>query len=304
MKCPKCGYLGFEPVERCRNCGYEFSLTPELDLPELPIHTGHPEPSPLEDLALIDAATSAEPAPRARPATTDLDRMIGASPPPARTGELPLFSESFADDVPLITKPSPPRMPLAVRRATPEVPRLRAVRARAPMLDLAMGDLVGAASSPTDAARARSEQWSERADEPQTAGLGARLVAVAIDLLVLALIDVAVIYFTMQICGLPLQDLAILPKTPLAAFLVVQNGGYLVAFTAGGQTLGKMATAIRVVSVGPNATVDFGHAVVRTLVWAVLAIPIGLGFVTALFSRDRRGLHDRCAGTRVVRASI
>jgi uncharacterized RDD family membrane protein YckC len=49
----------------------------------------------------------------------------------------------------------------------------------------------------------------------------------------------------------------------------VQNGGYLVAFTAGGQTLGKMAAGIR---------------------------------VTALFSRDRRGLHDRCAGTRVVRA--
>ena len=24
MKCPKCGYLGFERVDRCRNCGYEF----------------------------------------------------------------------------------------------------------------------------------------------------------------------------------------------------------------------------------------------------------------------------------------
>ena len=27
MKCPKCGYLGFEHVDRCRNCGYEFALT-------------------------------------------------------------------------------------------------------------------------------------------------------------------------------------------------------------------------------------------------------------------------------------
>ena len=26
MKCPKCGYLGFESGDRCRNCGYEFSL--------------------------------------------------------------------------------------------------------------------------------------------------------------------------------------------------------------------------------------------------------------------------------------
>jgi predicted phosphoribosyltransferase/dienelactone hydrolase len=35
----------------------------------------------------------------------------------------------------------------------------------------------------------------------------------------------------------------------------------------------------------------------------VLAVPVGLGFLTALFSRDHRGLHDRFAGTRVVRAS-
>ena len=33
-----------------------------------------------------------------------------------------------------------------------------------------------------------------------------------------------------------------------------------------------------------------------------LALPVGLGFLTALFSKDRRGLHDRFAGTRVVRA--
>ena len=37
MKCPKCGYLGFEPVDRCRNCGYDFSLAPAPQLPELPI---------------------------------------------------------------------------------------------------------------------------------------------------------------------------------------------------------------------------------------------------------------------------
>ena len=28
MKCPKCGYLGFEHVDRCRNCGYDFALAP------------------------------------------------------------------------------------------------------------------------------------------------------------------------------------------------------------------------------------------------------------------------------------
>ena len=26
MKCPKCSYLGFETGDRCKNCGYDFSL--------------------------------------------------------------------------------------------------------------------------------------------------------------------------------------------------------------------------------------------------------------------------------------
>ena len=26
MKCPKCSYLGFDSGDRCKNCGYDFSL--------------------------------------------------------------------------------------------------------------------------------------------------------------------------------------------------------------------------------------------------------------------------------------
>jgi uncharacterized RDD family membrane protein YckC len=94
-----------------------------------------------------------------------------------------------------------------------------------------------------------------------------------------------------------------LPKGPLVAFLFVQNGGYLVAFTAGGQTLGKMVAGIRVVQSDPDGTLDLGRAFLRTMMWVALAVPAGLGFVSALFSRDHRGLHDRFAGTRVVRAT-
>ena len=140
-------------------------------------------------------------------------------------------------------------------------------------------------------------------DDWEPATVGARVEAVAIDFLILTVIDAVVIYFTMQICGLAIQDLNILPKGPLAAFLLVQNGGYLAAFTAGGQTLGKMVAGIRVVSARPNASLGLGHSVIRTLVWALLAVPAGLGFITVIFSADRRGLHDRCAGTRVIRAT-
>jgi uncharacterized RDD family membrane protein YckC len=187
-------------------------------------------------------------------------------------------------------------------------------------LDLGL-DLDGSSAMPhaspvaASAARAQDNPWRDRSaqigdgshetagESASDAGVGARLLAVLIDLAILAVVDAAVVYFTMQICGIPLEDLDILPKGPLLTFLLVQNGGYLVAFTAGGQTLGKMAMGIRVVPAGDEPSIDLGCAFLRTLVWVLLAVPAGLGFLTALFSPNHRGLHDRFAGTRVVRAS-
>jgi uncharacterized RDD family membrane protein YckC len=136
----------------------------------------------------------------------------------------------------------------------------------------------------------------------EDASVAARLAAVVTDLLILAGVDVIVIYFTLRICGIGVDDLAVLPLAPLVAFLLVQNGGYLVAFTASGQTLGKMMAGIRVVSAEPRSPLDLGRAFVRELIWLALAVPAGLGLLTVL-SRDRRGVHDRFAGTRVIRAS-
>jgi uncharacterized RDD family membrane protein YckC len=242
--------------------------------------------------------------PQAGPATA------APAAPAARRDDLPLFGPPIPDDEPLIKKASPPRQPLAVRRATPEIPRVRTEQARTASLDLTL-DLEPAATMPVMPSEpAPQESWGGEhgeADEDvaQDAGVGARLMAVVVDLTILAVIDAVVIYLTMQICAIGVEDLGLLPKGPLIAFLFVQNGGYLVAFTAGGQTLGKMVAGIRVVpSSGDEVSLDLGHAFVRTLMWVVLAVPAGLGFLTALLSRDRRGLHDRFAGTRVVRSAV
>ena len=275
MKCPKCGYLGFERVDRCRNCGYDFSLASTATMSELPLRGEEPMPDPLAEITFGDAP-----------------------PAPARpTAELPLFGPPIPDDdQPLITRPSAPRPPLAVRRATPEIARLR-TEPRLQPLDLAL-DVDTPAAVPADAPTASVAAVPE---ERRDATIGARVTAVAIDLVILALVDALVVYLTMQICGITIDDFGILPKGPLIAFLLLQNGGYLVAFTVGGQTLGKMAAGIRVVASDDAAVLDVGRALMRTLLWVVLAVPAGLGFLTAIFSRDHRGLHDRFAGTRVVR---
>src|SRR5262245_44334263 len=320
MKCPKCGYLGFEDVRRCRNCGYDFSLTSASPTPDLPLRRNDTTPSPLDDLALIASAAAPLP-PRMTDVGADVDRALGSqpaaaaaprfagssgsrAPTPSRGGaevELPLFGPPIPDDEPLIKRPSPPRAPLAVRRSTPDVPRVRTDAPRTPTFDLALESDVVVARQPEVAAHPDVTVWSED-DDAQDAPVAARLIAVAIDLAILAVIDAVVVYFTAQICGITLADLNVLPKGPLVAFLFVQNGGYLVAFTAGGQTLGKMAAGIRVVASESTAPLDLGRAFLRTVMWVLLAIPAGLGFLSAIASRNHRGLHDRFAGTRVVRA--
>ena len=69
MKCPKCGYLGFESGDRCRNCGYDFSLAPA---------------TPAWDLSLEPEVEQAGP-------QLDLDRIIGGPEPSTPAADLPLF---------------------------------------------------------------------------------------------------------------------------------------------------------------------------------------------------------------------
>src|SRR5438309_2079157 len=77
MKCPKCAYLGFEDVDRCRNCGYDFSLTEAPDIPDLTIRRDTRALTPLDDLSLIDSATAA-PEARMTDVGAHFDRVFGA----------------------------------------------------------------------------------------------------------------------------------------------------------------------------------------------------------------------------------
>lgn len=289
MKCPKCSYLSFEAGERCRNCGYDFSMS-----------------APAED----------DPA-----------------------GELPLFD--LGDDAPLVSVPASPRPPLSVRRTGPrphsgagsqDPARLKSRHAPPaapppppadePSLAFDL-DAIGAvspgetpgAADPFGAPPALAPRVTQAApaaidrDDPrEPAGPGSRLAAGMLDLMLIASIDAAVVYFTLRLAGLDGAEFFTLPIVPLGAFLLLLNGGYFVMFTAAtGQTIGKMAAGIRVVGTSAddviNDRVSFGRAVLRTTGYFASLLPAGLGFLPALIGpRDHRALHDRLADTRVVRA--
>jgi uncharacterized RDD family membrane protein YckC len=294
MKCPKCQYLSFESGGRCRNCGYDFSLAVDpVDL-DLPIKTGDEPVGPLAD---FDFA-SEEPAPS----------RSAASRTGAGSGEFPLFN-GVHDDVPLVSLPAIPRAPVAVRKASVSAPRPTLRRRDEPELDLepaatrSDGDPAPQSRAADSVTHAVSR--SSAVTAPETASAAPRLTAGAIDLLLLGSIDVGVWYLTMRLAGLELSEIRILPIIPFAAFLAVLNGGYLVLFTlAGGQTIGKMATGIKVINADDSAPTDrvpLPQAVVRSVAVLASVLPAGLGFLPGLFSAEKRALHDRIANTRIVR---
>jgi uncharacterized RDD family membrane protein YckC len=140
------------------------------------------------------------------------------------------------------------------------------------------------------------------ADQPAVATSGPvrRLTAAFVDHLILFSIDAIVIYFTFQIAGLPFSAWQTVPLVPLGLFLMMVKGSYFCVFTMlGGQTVGKMATGIRVVR-DDDHDVEPARAVQRTLAALASVATVGVGFAPVVFSGDRRALHDRIAGTRVV----
>jgi len=336
MKCPKCGYLGFETSDRCRNCGYDFSLTGLMSSAgpagenELMIKMESEASGPPMDLAL-GPESAARPESRMTHGTDqvfDLDRMSAMPAPPRRGTTTPeeflLFPSEAADpDAPFARSRAAPRPPLAVRRTTP---RGGAVDSAPRQVRSALSPSKGASDA---LGGGRDPAWRERPpqtprparpgrfESPPLAGLGLpavagdrvdmsaeappvrRLAGALVDLVLLGAIDAAVVYFTLRLSGLEFGDMTLLPRAPLAGFFLLLNGGYFVTFAAiGGQTIGQMAFGLKVVG-DDGMPLTFGKALVRTLAWVVSTLPLGLGLWFAMRG-GRRTLHDRLTATRVV----
>jgi len=330
MKCPKCLYIGFETGDRCKNCGYDFSLlaladdadaddaaepAPEPAPPELALRQAEPAFSgaALDLTPALGETWSGPVIDRFRDLAESEEPAMTLAAPPAEpvvdeVPALPLFSPDGMDDEPLVKLPVSPRPPLSVRR-TPEIPRLRPVSPveRAAHNDAVLefveepeGDVAG------DVMMADDEMAPVRRPsfgvDPATdaSPFGKRAVAAMIDHGILLGVDLVVLYFTLRLTDLTFADWKVLPWLPLAAFLLSLKVAYLSAFTtAGGQTIGKMATHIRVVS-EDGGSLDAGRALRRAVLELVSIATAGAPFLTAMTDPLRRGVHDRASGTRVV----
>jgi uncharacterized RDD family membrane protein YckC len=312
MRCPKCHYLSFEPEPRCRNCGYDTSFEPG----ELVVKPAAPAEQTLEDLDL-----------RIHEHETPAMADTFAAAAPVLTTELPLFVqglkvESSEPDVseipeiidePLVKLPAAPRVPLSVRRPTPAPGRVRekyqsAARAEsARQVGLLERDLLESAETPWPLIGPDPTPLAP-APEPtpeapfERVGAGKRLEAASVDVLFIGSINAAIVWLTLQTCGLTLSQIGLLPILPIAALLFLLDTLYLLMFTAtNGQTVGKMAAGIRVVGDDATDRVTFKQAILRAVLTFPSVLVLGAGFVPALMGRGL-ALHDRFTHTRVVRA--
>lgn len=121
---------------------------------------------------------------------------------------------------------------------------------------------------------------------------GARVMAALVDFAVLWLATAVILATTRGVTlpgGVPVTGFATL------GFLAL----YAVLLPAGAGTVGKRVAGLRIETMG-GERLTLGRAALRAGALLVAVLPLGAGLLVAAVTRQRRGLHDLVAGTRVV----
>jgi uncharacterized RDD family membrane protein YckC len=199
--------------------------------------------------------------------------------------------------------PPPPAAPPPVDRLAPPRPSDRVDEVWAPPRPSAIG------ARPAPLPRAT-------ADGQELASWGRRAAALLVDGVIVSVVSVPLIAVLFAVAGDSISGL-------IAAYLLSSVIPSIVAFAyyplmltrlgdRNGQTLGKQALDVRVVSVRPGGPdVTLGQALLREVVVRqilfvglgalLLWVPLLLDALWPLWQPERRSLHDLAAGTIVVR---
>lgn len=128
-----------------------------------------------------------------------------------------------------------------------------------------------------------------------------RLFSGAVDLAFVSLIQLTLFYLTTHLVA---QRLGALPRSALVAMglvgAVLAAGYFLFFWSLSGQTLGKLLTGSRVVDRKGRA-LGFGRSTIRLFAAVLALLPLGAGLLPLWTDPERRGWHDRIAGSKVIR---
>jgi len=138
----------------------------------------------------------------------------------------------------------------------------------------------------------------------EPAGFGIRLVAAIVDntILGIPLLMATLLWVTFGTSGagpraVPIRSVFMI----WIVFNVFCLSYYLWFWAARGATPGKSLLGLVVRTETGETPIGFKRAVLRMVGYLASSLILGLGFAMIAFSDDKRGLHDRIAGTRVTR---
>jgi uncharacterized RDD family membrane protein YckC len=292
--CASCGTVVVLPAKFCNACGHvlpagdgaagdgaEIGIAPAHDAapPEPPAHAVAHAQAAADPVPLPASAAAAAPAPSPAPVAAPIP-----APSPARIAA-PAAASAMAIAPPHHRRESP-RPP-----SRPPAPAARGPRSLPPR-PVAVGP-TGTASLSAPTAEA---------------GFGVRLVAGLIDFAIVATIQVLVLipvgqhWWARELPPTP-ADVPFLPifvslaMVPVALIL----GAAYYAFFWGlkGATPGKRVLALVVAAEDGTTPIGMSRATLRVLGYVASGLLLGIGFLMIAFGGT--ALHDRIAGTRVVR---
>lgn len=275
MRCPECGYVSFNELGACKRCG--------ADLRKIK-HRG--------DISTFTATPPSPPPPRTPPPTGP----SAARPPQKpddRTQEIDALFAGFSDS---------PGPPLTSGQGPQEREAFRLPLDTLPLLDPLPGGVALPLGVQSDASR------PVKVGAPAKAGFWIRLAAWIVDIvclflatIVLAVLVLATIWFGGRLGGEINEQVMALAGYSGAAIVMASGFLYFTLFIGSvGRTPGKMLFGLKIVGVN-DRDMTYSRACLRSLCWILSLVLFSVGFLMIAFTRQKRGLHDVLAGTRVIR---
>jgi uncharacterized RDD family membrane protein YckC len=296
--CSSCGSAVLLPARFCNACG--TALTADR---------ARIEPSPAEILASAASAPPAAEPPSAEPPPKAPLELDDESDEPATrpSGSAPEIESPPSSDPARPVEPPPPSDPPrggGFEASVPQAPRGSRAVAVAPVLSPAVWPM----------ARPLGRSWREEVprlqrsvapeSRPRAAALGIRLVAGFLDLVVVAagaslLLGPLAYYWWVRDLA-EVTFLPVLASVTLSVLTLFLAAAYFIVFWGmKGATPGKDLLDLRVTRDDGQSPIGLGRAALRLLGYLLSAASLGIGFLMIAVAED--GLHDRVAGTRVVR---
>ncbi len=264
MRCPACGFISFDHLARCKQCGKEF-VRGEMPRRDVAITT----------ITAPAALRSAEESDRGldQPdATKPLGLILGDAQAAIQTG---VAVPSGARD--LVSLPADPPLPEA---GVPDEIRVTAT---------------GGIASVDPASLPKAGFWLRSVAFLVDAAVVAALASAGWLLVGAAVLIGGGLSSTPEFAQEWLEWVA---ATTLSILIVVCYFTVFVAWR--GQTPGKMLLGLRILR-ATGEEVTFAQALIRWMAQGLGALLFGIGFLMVAFSRRKQGLHDKLAGTYVVR---